>query len=104
MKRKKFKDINEIKKLGILLRIADIALQESLILISNEIGKTDILEKRIIKLSENILQLRSDIDDDLIRILDIELYRNLSDKELNELMYPDINENLNMIINQILEG
>ncbi|KZL94352.1 hypothetical protein [Clostridium magnum] len=90
--RKQFSDLDNIKKLGILLKVSDTALQESLVLLSNSLNKTDALVKRINNVSEKVSALRSDIDDALVKIIDIDLYRSLSDNDLNKLMYPDLND------------
>jgi len=88
--KKQFSNMEDIKKLGKLLRIADIALQESLVISINSLNNTDKLIKRIQNINYKISKLRSDIDNDLIRIMEQELYRSTENKELNKLIYPDI--------------
>ncbi|WP_099335820.1 hypothetical protein [Clostridium cadaveris] len=90
--RKQFSNLEEVRQLGILLRVSDIVMQESSVLINNSLNNTDVLVKRINKITEQISQLRSDIDDSLVKIIEKNLYRTLTNTELNELIYPNLDE------------
>lgn len=90
--KKQFSNMEDIKKLGKLLSVVDIALQESLVISINSLNNTDKLIKRIQNINYKISKLRSDIDNDLIRIMEQKLYRSTENQELNKLIYPDIDD------------
>ena len=97
MKRKQL-NIKNKEIIGLYLYIARYLILESRILITNNLNNTNRNVKKVERIQDAIEKLRSNLDDDLMDIMENEDYNKLSNDELNSLFYPDCEELLQNII------
>ncbi|MDM0470792.1 hypothetical protein [Clostridium perfringens] len=100
MSKKVFTKREDIEEVGVLLKIANEALTEACIKVSNNIGSSKKLTKCLNKVENDLSKLRSEMDNKIdSELISNELYNSFSEKELNNIFYRQGN-----LLDKVLEN
>lgn len=88
MNKKVFKKREDLKEVGLLLKIANAALTRACTKVSNNIGSSNTVTKSLNKVEDDLNKLRSDMDNKINgELIDKELLKSFNEKELNNIFY-----------------
>ncbi|MDM1008266.1 hypothetical protein QTI98_03605 [Clostridium perfringens] len=88
MNKKVFSKKEDIEEVGVLLKIANEALTEACIKVSNNIGSSNEITKCLNKVENDLNKLRSDMDNKIKgELIDKDLLKSFNEKELNNIFY-----------------
>lgn len=88
MNKKVFSKKEDIEEVGVLLKIANEALTEACIKVSNNIGSSNTVTKSLNKVEDDLNKLRSDMDNKIKgELIDKDLLKSFNEKELNNIFY-----------------
>lgn len=88
MNKKVFSKKEDIEEVGVLLKIANEALTEACIKVSNNIGSSNEITKALNKIKVDLSKLRSEMDNKVKnKLISNELLNSYSEKELNNIFY-----------------